>query len=142
MYKIREVDALENDIADTLQELNTAMDCFPTLTHWEIENGHWWLAELEGDAVAFAGMVSSRQYNNVGYLNRAGVLPDHRGNKLQQRLMRVRLAKAKRLGWSHITSECTGTVYSANNFIRCGFKMYEPRKPWAFATTNYWIKKL
>ena len=56
--------------------------------------------------------------------------------------MRARIAKAKKLGWTYLVSESTGTPYSANNFIRAGFKIYYPAEPWAFRSSIYWIKKL
>lgn len=142
-YRIREVDASDRSIADTLRSFNKRAEVdFPELTDEELEGGYWWLAYYKGRPVAFAGMVPSKQWYNVGYFKRAGVLPKHRGNGLQIRLMRVRERKAKRFGWSHLISECTETAYSANNFIKAGFKIYQPRHPWAFKNSIYWIKRL
>ena len=141
-YSIREVDATDEDIADTIHHFNRQTKEFPKLTEEELDVGYWWLAYLGKEPVGFAGMVPSNQWRNVGYFKRAGVDPKHRGNGLQIRLMRVRINKAKALGYSHLISECTDTVYSANNFIKAGFKIYEPSHPWAFKNSIYWIKKL
>ena len=142
MYYIREVDASDDDIAETIQTFNRETAEFPPLTDSELDGGFWWLAYCGFEPVAFAGLVPSSQYHGVGYFKRAGVTPAHRGNGLQIRLMRVRINKARKLGYSHIVSECTETVYSGNNFIRAGFKLYEPTRPWAFRNSLYWIKAL
>lgn len=143
MYRIREVDASDEEIADIIHHFNRESEvAFPELTEDELDNGHWWLAYLEKEPVAFAGMVPSNKWHNVGYFKRAGVAPRHRGNGLQIRLMRVRERKAKRIGWTHLISECTETAYSANNFIKAGFRIYEPKHPWAFKNSIYWIKTL
>lgn len=140
-YRIREVDGSDDDIADILRRLNDATE-FPRLSESALDYGHWWIAYLDGEPVAFAGMVASSQWMDVGYMNRAGVLPGHRGCGLQRRLMRVRELKARRIGWTCLVSDCTDNVHSANNFIRSGFRMYEPRRPWAFGHSLYWRKDL
>lgn len=142
MYKIREVDATDEEVAEHIHFFNRQTQDFPDLTEEELDSGHWWLAYLDKEPVAFAGMMPSKQYHGVGYFKRAGVDPAHRGNGLQIRLMRVRINKARKLGYSHLVSECTDTAYSANNFIKAGFKVYHPAKPWAFKNSIYWIKRL
>lgn len=141
-YQIREVDGGDDEIADIIRRFNAETAEFPGLTDDELEGGHWWLAYRKEKPVAFAGLVPSSQYRNVGYFKRAGVTPKHRGNGLQIRLMRVRINKARKLGYTHLVSECTETAYSANNFIKAGFKIYDPKFPWAFRNSIYWIKKL
>jgi len=32
----------------------------------------------------------------------------------------------------------SGNIASANNFIRAGYRMYQPQYPWAFPNTLYW----
>jgi GNAT superfamily N-acetyltransferase len=142
MYRIREVDATDDEIAETIHYLNRQPDVFPEITDEELEKGFWWLAYYDREAIAFAGLMPSAQYREVGYFKRAAVDPEHRGNGLQIRLMRVRINKARKLGYSHIVSECTDTPFSANNFIKAGFKIYEPKWPWAFRNSIYWIKDL
>lgn len=142
MYKIREVDGSDDDIAEIIRHFNRQTEDFPELTDDELDGGHWWLAYRGDDPVGFAGMVHSKQYHGVGYFKRAGVDPAHRGHGLQIRLMRVRINKARKLGYSHLVSECTETVYSANNFIKAGFRIYQPSRPWAFKNSIYWIKAL
>lgn len=141
-YRIREVDGLDDEIEQTIHALHSQTSSFPAIESGAFERGYWWLAYFLDEPVAFAGLVPSASWENVGYLKRAGVLPEHRGHGLQRRLMRVRENKAKRLGWTHIISDCTDNLHSANNFIRCGYQLYQPSRPWAFANTLYWRKEL
>jgi GNAT superfamily N-acetyltransferase len=141
-YRIREVDAFDDDVEQTITALHKLFTEFPPLGSHYFENGYWWLATLSGEPVAFAGLIPSTRWANCGYFVRSGVLPEHRGNGLQRRLMRVREIKAKRLGWTHMISDCTDNLHSANNFIRSGYSLYEPSRPWGFARTLYWRKIL
>jgi len=36
----------------------------------------------------------------------------------------------------------SGNIASANNFIRAGYRMYQPQYPWAFPNTLYWRKTI
>jgi hypothetical protein len=58
MYRIREVDGQDDNIADKLAELHRLTffngACVP-----EFEHGHWWLVFHESVPVAFAGVVMS-----------------------------------------------------------------------------------
>jgi hypothetical protein len=41
-----------------------------------------------------------------------------------------------------IESDTTDNVVSANNFIRAGYRLYEPEYPWGWPNTLYWHKAL
>ena len=88
MYRIREVDGDDDDIADTLAELHrlTFFDGAPIP---EFDRGRWWLAFHETAPVAFAGMVPATRTPKTGYFCRVGVLRKYCGNGLQLRLMRA-----------------------------------------------------
>ena len=88
MYRIREVDAHDDEIADTLADLHR-LTFFDGAAIPEFDWGHWWLAYLERMPVAFAGVVPSTRAYNAGYFSRVGVLKKHHGNGLQLRLMRA-----------------------------------------------------
>ena len=141
MYRIREVDGDDEEIADVLADLHylTFFDraCIP-----EFDWGHWWLAYQEGMPVAFAGVVPSTHASNAGYFCRVGVLEKHAGNMLQLRLMRALEWRARRNGWSSIISDTTDNLASANNFIRAGYRLYRPETPWAWPNTLYWRKSI
>ncbi|MGX9389635.1 GNAT family N-acetyltransferase [Nitrobacteraceae bacterium UC4449_H16] len=136
VYRIVEVDG--SDEEDTLQELHE-LSFKDTAAQPDYSNGYWWIAYSGSEPVAFAGITQSTMGPLHGYMKRAGVLPEHRGYGLQRRLIRVRLAKAKRLGWKTVITDTTNNVSSANSLIKAGFKLFTP-KPWAWSTSLYWYR--
>lgn len=77
----------------------------------------------------------------LAYLSRVGVTTEHRGKGLQKRLIRVRLAHAKRHGYSNaITYTVKAGARSINSLIACGFRYYEPPRPWAGSDMLYWYR--
>jgi GNAT superfamily N-acetyltransferase len=140
-YRIREVDGADEETRELLREMHTL--CFAdTAPQIAPEEGYWWIAYHGSEPVAFAGLEASHSVADAGYLCRSGVLPEHRGHGLQVRLLRVREAKARRLGWTVLRSDTTDNIPSANSLIRAGFKLFAPAYPWAFADTLYWKKQL
>jgi hypothetical protein len=119
MYRIREVDGHDDEVADTLADLHrlTFFDSAPVPA---LDSGHWWLAFYERLPVAFAGVVPSTRAQNAGYFCRVGVLKKHCGHELQLRLMRTMETRAGRIGWDSILSDTTDNLASANNFIKAG----------------------
>jgi hypothetical protein len=138
-YRIREVDGQDDEISDMLAELHQ-LTFFDGATVPEFDWGHWWLAYRKEVPVAFAGVVPSTHVRNAGYICRVGVLKEHCGNMLQLRLMRAMESRVRRNGWNCIVSDTTQNFPSANNFIRAGYRLYQPQYPWAFPDTLYWRK--
>jgi len=116
--------------------------CLPYDQPLDTNFGSWWIASKDGRDIGFAGLVRSVSWTDCGYLCRAGVVPTHRGQGLQKKFIYVRIRQAKALGWKWLISDTTENPASANSLIRCGFKMFEPSKPWGFKNTLYWRKKL
>lgn len=141
MYRIRIVDASDDDVADTLADLHQ-LTFFDAAALPEFELGAWWLAYHGDEAVAFAGVVPSTYIRNGGYFSRVGVLQRHWGRGLQRRLMRVVEVRGKCLGWDSIVSDTTDNAISANNFIQAGYRLFEPQVRWAWSHTLYWRKWL
>jgi GNAT superfamily N-acetyltransferase len=141
MYRIREVDGQDDEIAETLADLHrlTFFDAAPVA---EFDKGHWWLAFHETLPIAFAGIVSSSHAFNAGYFCRVGVLRRHCGNALQRRFMRAVESRARRNGWNCVVSDTTDNLVSANNFIHAGYRLYQPACPWAWPNTLYWRKSV
>jgi GNAT superfamily N-acetyltransferase len=139
VYRVRKADAQDDEVADTLAELHrlTFFDGAPIP---DFDWGYWWLAFHGVNPVAFAGVVPSTHARSAGYICRVGVLKPHYGHGLQLRLMRAIEARARRNGWSCLVSDTTRNVPSANNFIRAGYRLYEPLFPWAYTDTLYWRK--
>lgn len=137
-YRIREVDGCE--YAEDLTELHRqTLDAAPMP---DFAVGYWWLAFANGTPVAFAGLDRSEKPPGAGYLVRCGVIPSARGAGLQKKLIRARLIKARKVGWAQALSDTTNAPASANSLISCGFKVFDPVKPWGFPSTIYWRRKL
>ncbi len=141
MYRVRAVDADDDEIAEVLSDLHRRT-FFDSAAVPGFGWGSWWIAYCEADAVAFAGVLPSTHALNSGYFCRVGVLRPHWGNGLQLRLMRAMEAQARRNGWDSIVSDTTANHVSANNFIRAGYRLYDPEVPWAWTHTLYWRKSL
>ena len=139
MYWICEVDGNDDEIADTLADLHR-LTFFDGASVPEFDQGLWWLAYDETIPIAFAGVIPSTRAFNAGYFCRVGVLRRHWGHALQLRLMRAMELRAKRNGWGSIVSDTTDNLASANNFIRAGYRLYQPHCPWAWPNTLYWRK--
>jgi GNAT superfamily N-acetyltransferase len=141
MYRIREVDAHDDEVMDTLIDLHR-LTFFGGAPIPQFDRGHWWFALHETIPIAFAGLVPSTRASNAGYLCRVGVMRKHRGRALQLRLMRALEWRARRNGWSSVISDTTDNLASANNFIRAGYWLYQPPYPWGYPNTLYWRKSI
>ena len=141
MYRIREVNGHDDEIADTLTELHR-LTFFDGASIPEFDWGHWWLAFHETTPVAFAGVIPPTRAFNAGYFCRVGVLTKHRRNALQLRLMRALEIRARDNGWNCIISDTTDNLASANNFIQGGYRLYQPQYPWVWPNTLYWRKSI
>jgi hypothetical protein len=141
MYRIREVDAHDDEIAEALADLHR-LTFFASAPLPEFDWGNWWIASLSGVPVAFSGIIPSTRARNAGYLCRVGVIKKHCGNSLQLRLMRAMESRARYHGWCCIVSDTTHNFASANNFIKAGYRLYQPEQPWAWPATLYWRKSI
>ena len=142
MYRIREVDGFDDEVADVLSDLHR-LTFFGNAPMPEFDVGHWWLVFCDdGTPVAFAGLAPSTHVRNAGYFCRVGVLPNHRGSSLQVRLMRRTECRTRRNGWRCIVCDTTNNMVSANNFIRAGYRLFQPECPWGWTNTLYWRKHI
>ena len=128
MYRIREIDVQDDDIAETLEELH-ALTFFACAPVPKFDQGHWWLALHEKEPVAFAGVIPSTHVSKAGYFCRVGVLRKHWGHRLQLRLMRAVEMRSRLNGWCSVISDTTDNLPSANNFIRAGYRLFNPMTP-------------
>lgn len=129
--EIAEINGLFSEEFVGLKDQHYGPDCF------------WWLVHDGLQLVGFAGMVPFVPFPRVGYLKRAGVIPAYRGLGIQQALMEARTIRAKAsTDWTHFVSECAiDATASANNFIRAGFKLVTPERPWA-ENTLFWRREI
>jgi RimJ/RimL family protein N-acetyltransferase len=93
----------------------------------DIVAAHWWFA-IEDDSasvVAFAGMTFHEQEDGTAFLLASGVVSGYRGMGLQQRLIRARLAMARKEGLRSVWTYCNvANIHSMANLVKCGFVPY------------------
>lgn len=116
--------------------------CLPYDEPYDTDYGWWWIAYDGVTPVGFAGVVKSSSWSDCGYLCRAGVMSDYRGMGIQTRLIKVRIAHARRMGWNWLISDTRDNPASANSLINCGFKLFDPTNPWGYSDALYWRKRL
>lgn len=141
---IREIDGMEH--AELLHLMNGfEPERFPKLKSRHLSHGLWWIAqEIETNiAIAFAGMVPFfESCDGVGYLKRAYVLPQYRGQGLQREFLRIREERARQIGWHLLVSECRNNPPSQKNFLLAGYETFTPEQPWGEHGSIYFRKRL
>ena len=141
MYRIREVDGHDDDVADTLADLHR-LTFFNGASIPEFDQGHWWLAFLRPCRSPLPGSFRPRVPAMQDIFPASACWQKHCGNRLQLRLMRAMETRAKHNGWSCVVSDTTDNLASANNFIRAGYRLYQPQYPWGWPNTLYWRKSI
>lgn len=138
-YSIKRVE-LNAEMTSRLYKLDRVI--FPNDDPIGFDGTRWWVAEDEdGQIVAYAGL--QHKYGDRGFLCRAGVLKAHRGNGLQRRLLRARERGARSIDMSRlITYTDKENIYSSNNLIMCGYKLYRPAEEWGCTGALYWYRDL
>ena len=138
--KIQRVDVRHDSVKTRLSVLQKK--CLPYDKTYDTNHGYWWIATKDGVDCGFAGLVYSSRWADCGYLVRCGVLPNYRGQGLQKKFIRLRIRQAKALKMNWVITSTYDNPASANSLIACGFKMFDPTKPWMAAHTSYWRLKL
>jgi ribosomal protein S18 acetylase RimI-like enzyme len=119
-------------------------DDFEALTSEHLERGQWFAIEKPPSKIwiAFAGSVPFLPFPDVLYFKRVAVVPEYRGYGLQCKLMDAAEKAAGRAGYRLMVSTTdVVNVHSANNFIKRGWRLVNPEKPWE-PTSLYWVKEL
>jgi len=91
-------------------------------------NIQWQVSLSQKRAGRLRRIIPSTHIFDAGYFCRVGVLGKHCGHGLQLRLLRAVEARARLNGWCSVISDTTDNMYSANNFIRAGYRLFSPRK--------------
>jgi hypothetical protein len=87
------------------------------------------------------GVMRSKDATATARVSAANAILDRGwGNGLQLRLTRALESRARFHRWSSVVSDTTYNLASANNFIRAGYRLYQPQTPWAWPNTLYWRK--
>lgn len=127
MVKVRRVSraspgALPSEVADSIRRLDRR--CFPADDPVVLTGAWWWVAYDGATPVGYAGLKpeGGDRYSLV----RVGVLAAYRGCGLGRRLLKVRMALARRLSKHGVlkTYVWANNPESANNLIRQGFRVY------------------
>ena len=127
-----------------------AMDrvCFPFdapyLFGWE-KNVSWVACDERSktphDCIGYLAAHPLR--NGVWFFSRVGVMPSHRGQGLQRRLMTTMERHGRREGWNAIvTYTVGGNGWSTRNILAAGYRTYEPRKSyvgWEVVHMRKWL---
>lgn len=140
-FRIVKVDPSHAEVSASIIGMHEK--CFPDLEFQQL-HGDWWIAySRETKApVGFAGLWPSLRQPGAGYLCRAGVLPEGRGQGLQRKLIKVREREAKKKRWVVLFSDTKpGNAHSLNNLFACGFRSFVPSDPWSGAEWNY-VRKI
>lgn len=102
-------------------------------------NRAWWVIVDNGQIIAYCGCIFTE---GICIMNRAWVHKNYRGNGMQRKMILKRIESAKQYCRTIITYTTADNVHSANNLIKCGFKMYTPEYAYAGRDVLYWIKGL
>ena len=119
--------------------------CFPHDDRVKIERSLWWIVYRGKDAIAYAGLRPCQNPCNsgLGFLCRVGVVAEHRGRRLQKKLIRVREAAAKRIGLTELVTYCVPwNSASLNSLVACGYRFYRPETKYGGAGAVYLRKTL
>lgn len=140
MLQIKRIDVRHEKAIALLNWLQ--LEILPADLPDDVTVGSWWVAYSDGSPIGFCGIKRSSRWVNAGYLCRAGVLRKFRGKGIQKKLIRVRIAQAKKLGWQWVISDTYENPASANNLISTGFQMYIPSRKYGADGTCYWRKRI
>lgn len=132
MIKVRRVE-IDSDEIDVVKALDhaTLPECGPA------DNTEWWGAFEGEELVAYAG--ARLLPSGAWFLSRAGVREEWRGQRLQLRLIRARVARGRKHACPRIvTYTVPDNAPSMRNLIRAGFLPYDPEVKWAGPDMVYW----
>lgn len=105
----------------------------------ELQDARWFVVMNDKQPIAFGGVVIDGGH---AFLVRAGVMKDHRGKRLQRRLIRVRERHAMKAGAKWIGTYTSVTnPQSVNTLVNAGYRQYIPEWAWAGREFLYWWKR-
>lgn len=140
-YTIARVDVGRQSVLNDLMSLDS--HCFPGDEPQDFTAGEWWLCYHRGQAVGFCGMRPAYSWTKTGFFLRCGVHENHRGQGLQKRMIRVRVARARVLAWRYVITYTLDNPPSANSLMSQGFRAYWPREPYIdHAAVTYWRREI
>lgn len=122
------------------------LKAFPKDDFYNHPKSHYWLliCHYETKPFEYAGFSMLTDFNHkICFLSRAAVFTEYSGKGLHLRLIKHRLAYAKRAGFEKaITYTSPRNVKSSRNLISAGFELYDPEELWVGRDFNYFLKVL
>lgn len=120
---------------DLIRELHSL--AFPE-DSWVGDDHTFWVArDSTGKPIGFCSAVY-RPDSGYVFLSRAAVSLEARGSGLQRRMIRVRVAWAKRQGAATvITYTLLKNYESLVNLLKSKFRFYHPTEPWVGTQVHY-----
>ncbi len=98
---------------------------FPADTLYPKEGRHWWVIEDKEGTVGFAGL--EKLNDHLAFLCRIGVFQRFCGRGAGRSLIQTMEKFARKEGYDAMVSHTLPDNYkSANNLIRCGYRLMKP----------------
>jgi GNAT superfamily N-acetyltransferase len=133
---------ISDDHVQVLLDMQDLVFGYTYKTGTAMRMADWWLAMDGGVVAGFCGLRIYREAK-CAFLCLSGVSPGYRGLGLQRRMIRVRERLARKCRCERIiTYTSPDNYWSANNLIRCGYTLYNPRWEWGVAHAYYFRKFL
>lgn len=133
-------DDTDGEVEERIIRMDRA--CFPGDYRTSTKDTWWWIVTVEGWDVGYAGM-KYLPIDDCGYFSRAGVVEASRGFGFHKRLIKARIAYAKRKGWSGVlTYVAIHNHASLNALIGRGFRIYNPHYAWAGREGYHYLQLL
>ena len=104
----------------------------------------WWMALDDSTPVGYSAAILGTGCNSgIASIPIMGTAPKARGRGLQRRFIRCAERWARSQGAvCLVTYTAYWNLASANNFIRCGYRLYEPETRWGLEDGLYWRREL
>lgn len=138
---LAEVGELTEEDAHTLRVLQQQVfsDVFVPIR--DMSEACWWLAEDGRKPIGFCSLTPWKDHGSL-FLSLAGVVPGYRGHGLQKRMIRQRERKGGQFRWAKrfVSYTSADNVWSANNLIHCGYRLYAPAYEWGVDSAIYFRK--
>lgn len=141
---VAEVGELTEEDAHTIRVLQQQVfgDVYTAMK--DMSEACWWLA-LDGRIpVGFCSLTPMEDHGSL-FLSLSGVLDGpYRGRGLQRRMIRQRERKGVggRFPWAErfVSYVSPDNIWSANNLIQCGYRLYAPSYEWGVENAIYFRK--
>lgn len=117
--------------------------CFPFDKQYMFtwEKNATWVAHEKDELVGYLSAHPLK--HGIWFFSRVGVMPSHRGQGLQRKLMACMEKHGRREGWREIVTYTVGrNGFSTANILAAGYRTYEPRKSYVGFQVVHMKKRL